>query len=120
MSSANLRFQKRAVPDFTLFKHSPATGLAASITIIRNFLVHFILLERSPLSGLSAPITIIIYTLVHCLLYCGVSNNSDGCGTTGNVGLNFSLLMGLRLGPGTYELREFALPKTGRARFHLF
>ena len=58
--------------------------------------------------------------VVHCLLYCGVSNNSDGCGTTWNVGLNFSLLMGLSLGLGTYELREFALPKTGRARFHLF
>merc|ERR1711895_310196 len=74
MSSANLRFQKWAVPDFSLSKRSPATGLAAAITI-----------NRVP--------------IVHCLLYFGGSNNSDGCTTPRVVGLNFCLSYGHGLRP---------------------
>ena len=65
MSSANLRFQKRAVPDFSLFARGPATGLTAPMTIIRVPIVHFGLFERSPVSGLTAPITIISGPVVH-------------------------------------------------------
>ena len=73
VSSANLRFQKRVVSDFGLFKRSQATGLTAPITIVRNFLVHFALLERDPLSGLSAPITIIKLITSRSLIFkcCG-------------------------------------------------
>ena len=91
MSSENLRFQKRAVPNFSLFECSPLTGLHAAITLIREPLVHFSLFESIPLTGLSAAITLIRAPLVQCKYYCRFPDKSDACSTAGDVRLNFSL-----------------------------
>ena len=96
MSSANLRFQKSAVLNFSLFKCSPLKSLHAAITLIREPQVHFGLFERSPLTGLSAAITLIGAPLVHCIYYCRFPDKNDACSIAGHVRLNFSLFYWLQ------------------------